>query len=192
MRDLDILIREKEAAGWMVTPTKSGHLEWRAPNSGNTVISGSTPSDHRALENLKSRLRAAELAVAESEPETSSVTPSPPQPHVVEQAPGLSPEAAELKQLIREAHEVLGDLRRERKLSEELLPEIVYTELVKPDGQLYELVKQAVTGFDANGKKSIEEYAAAMGMLLKTAEKEISKRTARLDELITRTEFSGL
>ncbi len=193
MKDLDALVKAKQAEGWSIEPTENNHLSWKAPN-GNTVISGSTPSDWRAIENLKSRLRAAAQASVTApddlaDDRTQSV--KSPQPHLVA-AKRDAIEQEELRELIREAHGVLKDLRAERKLSEDTLPTIVYAELTKPDGQLYELVTQAVDGFDKAGKASIAEYAAAMGILLRTAEKEIGKRTARFDELIARMELRGL
>lgn len=62
-KDLLVLIKIALKAGWRVEPTKNGHFKWIAPNSVDIVFSSSTPSDHRALENLKHDLRRRGLVI---------------------------------------------------------------------------------------------------------------------------------
>lgn len=62
-RDLAALIEIAEAQGWVVTKRNNNHLKWLAP-SGFVYWSASTPSDGRALLNIKSTLRRAGLELA--------------------------------------------------------------------------------------------------------------------------------
>lgn len=48
--------------GWKVERNKNNHLKFLAPN-GNIVFVSSTPSDHRALENIKRDLRVNGLVM---------------------------------------------------------------------------------------------------------------------------------
>jgi predicted RNA binding protein YcfA (HicA-like mRNA interferase family) len=57
--ELKQLLRAAKAAGWQVRPTGSGHLQLRHP-AGGIVVTSSSPSDRRALANLKAQLRRAE------------------------------------------------------------------------------------------------------------------------------------
>jgi hypothetical protein len=59
-KTLKTLKRAAEAQGWNVTPTKSGHLMWKAP-TGEIITSGSTESDWRAHRNHLARLRRCGL-----------------------------------------------------------------------------------------------------------------------------------
>jgi hypothetical protein len=54
-RDLRDLARRAIACGFTIGRTRSGHMTWRAPNGG-IYFSGSTPSDWRAVRNLRSWL----------------------------------------------------------------------------------------------------------------------------------------
>ena len=54
-KELRELARVAEAQGWEVTPTNSGHVRWR-PKTGGLYFSGGTPSDKRALRNLRAAL----------------------------------------------------------------------------------------------------------------------------------------
>jgi hypothetical protein len=62
-KDLAVLIKIAIEAGWRVERTKSGHYKWLSPNSIDFFYSSSTPSDNRALENLKQDLRRRGLDV---------------------------------------------------------------------------------------------------------------------------------
>jgi len=55
----DVLELQKVATGqgWVVTRNKSNHLKWISP-LGGSVFSSATPSDWRALANLKRDLKA--------------------------------------------------------------------------------------------------------------------------------------
>jgi predicted RNA binding protein YcfA (HicA-like mRNA interferase family) len=57
--DLKQQLRQAEAHGWRVQPTRGGHWKLTHPDGG-TVVTSSSPSDHRALANLKAQLRRAE------------------------------------------------------------------------------------------------------------------------------------
>lgn len=56
-KELKEIIGSAEKQGWRVETTKKGHVMFYAPDGENIVTSGGTPSDHRALTNLVSRLR---------------------------------------------------------------------------------------------------------------------------------------
>jgi predicted RNA binding protein YcfA (HicA-like mRNA interferase family) len=56
-KELKGLIREAEDQGWTVRRSKKGHLQFFAPDGETIVTAAGTPSDHRAMANLISRLR---------------------------------------------------------------------------------------------------------------------------------------
>ena len=62
-KDIRELKAHAESQGWVVTPTKNGHLKWVSP-AGAVVISPSTPSDWRSMKNHVAYLRRAGLHVA--------------------------------------------------------------------------------------------------------------------------------
>ena len=55
-RDIEQLIKEAVCQGWEVTPTKKSHYKWLSP-LGAFFFSASTPSDHRAINNIKRDLK---------------------------------------------------------------------------------------------------------------------------------------
>lgn len=61
-KDLHQLIKQAEAVGFRVTHTANGHYRWDSPlpECGPT-FSPSTPSDKRALLNLRAHLRRVGL-----------------------------------------------------------------------------------------------------------------------------------
>lgn len=59
-RDLKAAAERARKAGWTITQTRSGHLAWKPP-SGQTVFCPGTPSDHRSIANVISKLRRAGL-----------------------------------------------------------------------------------------------------------------------------------
>jgi len=62
--DLKELLRAAEARGWRVDATRrGGHVRLVHPDGGVVVASG-TPSDHRALANLRAQLRRVERGAA--------------------------------------------------------------------------------------------------------------------------------
>lgn len=65
-RDVQQLVREAEQQGWVILRTKNNHLKWLSP-LGGIVYSSSTPSDHRALENLRRDLRVYGLIAVTKE-----------------------------------------------------------------------------------------------------------------------------
>lgn len=63
-REMKKLLAVAEAAGWEVGRTKKGHLRLiPADPTLPIIVTGSTPSDHRAIRNFKSQLRRAGLPV---------------------------------------------------------------------------------------------------------------------------------
>lgn len=58
-KDFDRLQTEYENAGWTIRRTGGGHLRWTGPNGEGPVFTASTPSDHRAIQNIKATLRRA-------------------------------------------------------------------------------------------------------------------------------------
>lgn len=59
-KDLRQLCREKIAQGWRIELTNGGHLRWTWPATGEIVFTSQTPSDWRALKNIKKRLSTVE------------------------------------------------------------------------------------------------------------------------------------
>lgn len=64
-RDLNKLIKQAvREAGFQVLHTGGSHLKWTAP-SGKFFFTSMTPSDHRAIKNIKRDLsRASDGAIA--------------------------------------------------------------------------------------------------------------------------------
>ena len=61
MNDLDQLLRKLRREGYSVTKgRRSGHLKVRNPRGRIVAVTGSTPSDRRSLQNLRSDIRRAE------------------------------------------------------------------------------------------------------------------------------------
>jgi predicted RNA binding protein YcfA (HicA-like mRNA interferase family) len=58
-RDLAKLLPAARARGWQVAPTCGGHWKLTHPGGG-IVVTSSSPSDHRALANLRAQLRRVE------------------------------------------------------------------------------------------------------------------------------------
>jgi predicted RNA binding protein YcfA (HicA-like mRNA interferase family) len=61
-KDLKQIVQMYEQWGWSVEKTNGGHLRFKGPK-GELVFSGSTPSDWRAIANLKAQLRRATAMV---------------------------------------------------------------------------------------------------------------------------------
>lgn len=62
-KELRQIKRIAEAQGWTVFRTKGGHYRWVPPRRDVPfVVTASTPSDSRAVKNIKARLRKAGLA----------------------------------------------------------------------------------------------------------------------------------
>ena len=61
--DLKQVLRQAEAQGWRVQPTRGGHWKLTHPGGG-IVVTSSSPSDHRALANVRAQLRRAERRAA--------------------------------------------------------------------------------------------------------------------------------
>lgn len=57
-KELKVIIKQAEQQGWEITVSRSCHLKWRSPE-GALVVSGLTPSDWRATNNIISRLKRA-------------------------------------------------------------------------------------------------------------------------------------
>lgn len=58
-KELKQLRRQAEHQGWRVVRTSADHYKWYAPDGKSMVVSGSTPSDYRAIKNQKSLMRRA-------------------------------------------------------------------------------------------------------------------------------------
>lgn len=58
-KDLKQIREEAERNGWAVAPTSGGHLKWKAP-SGKVMFTAATPSDCRAIKNIKAWIRKIE------------------------------------------------------------------------------------------------------------------------------------
>ena len=62
-KDLRPLINTAQRQRWTVDITGSGHLRWKPPNGGNIYFSALTPSDRRAIRQIRSELRRRGLKV---------------------------------------------------------------------------------------------------------------------------------
>lgn len=60
-QDMRKMIKRLKKAGWTATPTGSGHLRLEGPH-GERQIVPATPSDHRALKNMRADIRRASKA----------------------------------------------------------------------------------------------------------------------------------
>lgn len=67
MRDIDQVIAAIRAQGWMATLTNGGHWRLASP-TGELVFCPSTPSDVRAIRNIRARLRRAGAILAGKKP----------------------------------------------------------------------------------------------------------------------------
>ena len=57
-KDIQEIIRQLEAQGWVVTASRgSGHWRCEAPGGRGIVFMSATPSDYRSLRNTKGHLR---------------------------------------------------------------------------------------------------------------------------------------
>lgn len=56
MKELQVLVKQARSQGWEVERTKGDHYKWISPG-GVFFFSASTPSDTRALRNIKRDLR---------------------------------------------------------------------------------------------------------------------------------------
>lgn len=57
MKEMKQLRKLAVEQGWRVEYTKGGHLKWFPPVGTEFVVSSSTPSDYRAIKNLRAMLR---------------------------------------------------------------------------------------------------------------------------------------
>lgn len=62
-KELRPLVTAALDAGWRVVQRRNGHLTLYPPNSRSPLFTSSTPSDSRALHNIRSGLRQRGLAV---------------------------------------------------------------------------------------------------------------------------------
>lgn len=64
--DLRDLIACAESQDWTITRTANDHYRWRGPQ-GQLVFSASTPSDRRAIKNLRALLRREGLTLPDDQ-----------------------------------------------------------------------------------------------------------------------------
>lgn len=55
-KELSSLVKQATEQGWVVELTNGGHVKWQSP-MGRFFFSAQTPSDIRALKNIKRDLR---------------------------------------------------------------------------------------------------------------------------------------
>lgn len=51
------LRRELKRVGFTATPTRGGHIRFQHPAMAESVFTSATPSDHRAIQNLRALIR---------------------------------------------------------------------------------------------------------------------------------------
>ena len=61
-REWHVLVDAAQAAGWSVAKTRGNHVKWASP-TGAVVFSASTPSDRRAIHNIRAMLRRKGLQI---------------------------------------------------------------------------------------------------------------------------------
>ncbi|MBO1325361.1 hypothetical protein K2X14_11520 [Acetobacter sp. TBRC 12305] len=57
------LLRSVKARGWSAELTRGGHVRWKH-TSGAFVFGAATPSDRRAIQNLKAQMKRVEVGAA--------------------------------------------------------------------------------------------------------------------------------
>jgi len=62
LKEMKSLLELAKDQGWEVERNKNNHIKFLSPNGGIVFVS-STPSDHRALENIKRDLRVNGLVI---------------------------------------------------------------------------------------------------------------------------------
>jgi hypothetical protein len=60
--ELNSLKKLAEAQEWKIVVSNGGHLKWMSP-TGKVVFTSITPSDHRALSNIRRDLKSAGLII---------------------------------------------------------------------------------------------------------------------------------
>lgn len=60
--ELKMLIKSAEKQHWKIVVSNGGHLKWVSP-TGKVVFTSLTPSDQRALSNMKRDLKSAGLII---------------------------------------------------------------------------------------------------------------------------------
>lgn len=60
--EITTLIKVAEAQKWKVVVSNGGHLKWVSP-VGKVVFTSISPSDHRALNNMRRDLKSAGLII---------------------------------------------------------------------------------------------------------------------------------
>lgn len=61
-KELKVLQKEALIQGWSVSLSNGNHLKWVAPN-GKVIFTSKTPSDARAIDNIKRDLKSAGLVL---------------------------------------------------------------------------------------------------------------------------------
>jgi len=64
--DMNKLVREKRAEGWIIEPSAK-HLRWKAPN-GEFFFTAKTPGDYRNLANIKALIKRAVRGSSDAQP----------------------------------------------------------------------------------------------------------------------------
>jgi hypothetical protein len=60
--ELNSLKKLAEAQEWKIVVSNGGHLKWMSP-TGKVVFTSITPSDHRAMSNIRRDLKSAGLII---------------------------------------------------------------------------------------------------------------------------------
>jgi hypothetical protein len=62
-KDIAALEKLARKQDWTVEPTRGGHLRWTPAGGGQPYFSSKTPSDSKAISNIKSDLRKRGLVL---------------------------------------------------------------------------------------------------------------------------------
>lgn len=57
-KELKEIVKAAEKQNWRIKKTKKGHLMFLCPDGINSLTTGGTPGDHRAIDNLLAQLRS--------------------------------------------------------------------------------------------------------------------------------------
>lgn len=59
-KEIKQIVQDAESRGWTREPSRNGHIKLRHPTTGRMVVMASTPSDVRALKNIRAELKRKE------------------------------------------------------------------------------------------------------------------------------------
>lgn len=71
-KEMKEIARHATRCGWVIEVRRNNHLKWTAPDGSSVYFSSGTPSDFRAIRNVRRDLMARGLPPIDSEKHTHS------------------------------------------------------------------------------------------------------------------------